>query len=267
MLRSQEKQHEPKEKDNFYFFTSNLLFVPTEASIFESRVGVTRYIDSKNLQLDIGASFDLIGYKASLTTFSFGVDFFTFSNLRSESNFKFPVDAIDYFFGVNFNFRNKDDLSGRLRISHISSHFEDGHVYERSDTIFTPYVFSKEFINFAIMKDLFPSDNTELKALAAVNYNFHGIPESISKVSGQFGLEGRYYFTKILSCYVSNDLSVASVNSKTNLNENLEAGVTLGSRGSRSVNIYFDYYDGQDYRGQYYGEYLNYKGIGLRFKF
>ncbi len=35
------------------------------------------------------------------------MDFFTFSNLRSEDNFKFPVDAIDYMFGVNFNLKKK----------------------------------------------------------------------------------------------------------------------------------------------------------------
>ena len=56
-------------KDSLYFFTTNLLFVPTESGIFESRVGATKFIDKKNLKLDIGVSFDLAGYKVKDNTF------------------------------------------------------------------------------------------------------------------------------------------------------------------------------------------------------
>lgn len=258
-------------QDSIYFFTSNQLFVPTKSSIFESRIGVTKFIDKKYLKLDIGASFDLIGLKSNKTSYSFGIDFFTFSNLRNEQNFKFPVDAIDYMFGVNLNLKKqlnkKNTLSGRLRISHISSHFEDGHIYERTDTIFTPFVFSKEFFDFAVMNETDITKNLTFKALAALNYIFHAIPESISKFSGQLGLEVQSYFTKIFSVYISNDVTYASVNSNSNLNENFETGVSIGMKNSRAVDLYFCYYDGQDYKGQYYGKYLNYKGLGMRFNF
>lgn len=256
--------------DSLYFFNSNLVFVPTESSIFEAKNGATKYLNDDYLTLDIGISMDLVGYKAKQNTFSFGVDFFTFSNLRTEDNFKFPVDAIDYFFGVNFNLKRKvsekHNIAARLRISHISSHFEDGHIYERADTIFTPFVFSEEFINLAFQSDYKINSTLSFKGLFALNYIFHSIPD-MSKFSGQLGLEFRNYFTKIFSMYISNNLVLASVNSRSNLNENFESGLSLGSRGSRSVNFYFAYYDGQDYRGQYYGDYLNFKGLGMRFKF
>jgi len=239
--------------------------------MIEAKVGVIKYTDKKNLKLDIGVSFDLVGYRHNNNQYSFGVDFFTFSNLRSEPNFKFPVDAIDYLFGININFKKKlsgtSDLSHRLRISHMSSHFEDGHIYERSDTIFTPFVFSKEFINFASVFDINLSKKFYLKSLFALNYIFHSIPNDISKFSTQFGIEFKYFISKIFSAYVSNDLTLASLNSRTNLNENFEGGLALGSHNSRSVNLYFAYYDGRDYRGQYYGKYLSNKGIGLRVKF
>jgi hypothetical protein len=257
--------------DSLYFFTSNLVFVPTQSSIFEPRMGVTKYLNIKNLNLEIGATLDLIGYKEKQNTFSFGVDLFTFSNLRSESNFKFPVDAIDYFFGVNFNFKRKISekykLSGRLRISHISSHLEDGHKYENTDTIFTPFVFSEEFLNLAAMTDYDINKHLSFKGLLALNYIFHAIPNYISNLSGQLGLEFRNYFTRILSLYISNNLNLASVNSNTTFNENFETGLSIGKLNTRSINFYFDYYDGQDYRGQYYGNYLNYKGLGMRFRF
>lgn len=257
--------------DSLYFFTSNTLYVPVEASIIEAKNGVTKFIDSKYLTLNIGVSFDLIGLKAKKNTFSFGIDFFTFSNLRSEDNFKFPVDAIDYLFGVNFNLKRnlseRNVLTSRFRISHISSHFEDGHVYERTDTIFTPYVFSKEFLELSVMSNFRINNELYFKSMLGINYIFHAIPDEISSFSGELGLELRYYITKFLNFYISNDVILASVNSVSNLNESFETGLSFGNINSRALSLYFDYYDGQDYKGQYYGKYLNYTGLGLRFKF
>jgi len=257
--------------DSLYFFTSNTIYVPVEASIIEAKNGVTKFIDSKYLTLNIGVSFDLIGLKAKKNTFSFGIDFFTFSNLRSEDNFKFPVDAIDYLFGVNFNLKRdlskRNVLTSRFRISHISSHFEDGHVYERTDTIFTPYVFSKEFLELSVMSNYRINNKLYFKSMLGVNFIFHAIPDEISSFSGELGLELRYYITKFLNFYISNDVNIASVNSVSNLNESFETGLSFGNINSRALSLYFDYYDGQDYKGQYYGKYLNYTGLGLRFKF
>ncbi len=259
-----------QKKDSLYFFTSNTLYVPIEAGIIEAKNGVTKFTDSKYLTLNIGASFDLVGLKAEKNTFSFGIDFFTFSNLRSEDNFKFPVDAIDYLFGVNFNLKRnlseKNELTSRFRISHISSHFEDGHIYERKDTIFTPYVFSKEFLELSVMSNYRINDGMYFKSMLGLNYIFHAIPDEISPVSGQLGLEFRYFITKILNVYISNDVTLASVNSVTNLNESFETGISFGELNSRAVNLYFTFYDGQDYKGQYYGKYLHFNGLGIKFK-
>lgn len=258
-------------KDSLYFFTTSTLFVPTETSIIESKVGVTKYTDDKNLKLDIGVSFDLIGLKANKIKYSFGVDFFTFSNLRSESNFKFPVDAIDYMFGINFNFRKsyskKLDLAGRFRVSHISSHFEDGHIYKRTDTIFTPVVFSKEFLDFAVESDFILAKNFYMKSMLSFNYIFHSIPEDAKGISGQLGLQFRYFVTNYMSLYVADNIELASVYSVSNLNNNFESGISFGMLNTRSINLFFTYYDGQDYRGQYYGDYLGNTGLGLRIKF
>lgn len=259
------------ENDSLYFFETNNLYVPVEAGIIEAKNGVTKFLNNDYLILNIGAAFDLIGLKTGKNTYSFGVEFFTFSNLRSEDNFKFPVDAIDYLFGINFNLKRKltpkNTLTSRFRISHISSHFEDGHRYENTDTIFTPVVFSKEFLELNVMSDYSFNKNFSLKSMLGINYIFHHIPEEISPVSGQLGLELRYYFTDYLSIYMSNENNLATVNSVTNLNESFESGVSFGKRNSRALLLYFNFYDGQDYKGQYYGGYLNYTGLGMRFKF
>ena len=153
-----------------------------------------------------------------------------------------------------------------MRISHVSSHFEDGHIYERSDTIFTPVVFSKEFIDAAAVSDIKFNGNFYLKNMLALNYVFHSIPDDISGFSGQFGIETKYYFTKIFSAYISADFVLSKVKSESNLNVSMESGLSFGRLNSRAVLIYFAYYDGQDYRGQYYGKYLNNHGIGIRIK-
>ncbi len=258
-------------KDSLYFFTSDILFVPTESSILESRVGVTKFIDKKYLKLDIGVSFDLIGLKVNQSLFSMGVDFFTFSNLRNEANFKFPVDAIDYLFGFNFNFKkyikHVIDLASRFRISHISSHLEDGHIYSSSDSILIPFVFSKEFMDLAFIITYKLNSRMQFRSLLALNYIFHAIPKDIKRLSAQEGLELDYFLTKIVSFYISNDLTLAAVNSQTNVNVNFQTGFSIGGLNTRAVNIYFNYFDGQDYKGQYYGRFTNYKGLGLRFKF
>ena len=258
------------QQTGIYFFSTEKVFEPTRASVFEPRVGFLKNVNDKNLRLDIGIGIDLIGLHTDNAQYSFGVDAFTFSNLRSESNFKFPVDAIDYLFGVNFNYKRplSNDLfvSSRIRVSHISSHLQDGHIYERADTIFTPFTYSREFINIAVVMDKF-IDRTLIKNLFAVNILFSTIPDDFGLFSFQYGLEVQYYLHEVISLYFSNDLKLSTVSDKTNLNENLEMGIRIGEYNSRGVNFFFSYYDGQDYKGQYYNRYLNYKAIGLTIDF
>ncbi len=253
-----------------YFFSTERVFEPTRANIFEPRVGFLKNVNDKNLRLDIGLGIDLIGLRKCDAQYSLGVDAFTFTNLRSESNFKFPVDAIDYFFGVNFNYTrplsNHLFLSSRLRVSHISSHLQDGHIYEKSDTIFKPFTYSREFVDVAVVLDKF-LDRTLIKNLFAVNFLFSTIPDDFGLFAFQYGFEIQYYIHEFISLYLSNDLKLATVSDKTNLNENLEMGIRIGEYNSRGVNLFFSYYDGQDYKGQYYKKYLNYKAVGMSVDF
>ncbi|MBX7042555.1 MAG: DUF1207 domain-containing protein [Ignavibacteria bacterium] len=257
--------------DSVFFFSSEKVYTPLEAGVLESRIGFQKYTNSKFLELDIGASADIAGVKSGNSIYSAGIDFFTFSNLRSESNFKFPVDAIDYYFGINLNLKNRlskrSDIQARLRAGHISSHLEDGHIYENTDTIFTPFVFSKEFIDLSAIYEYRPGSKFLLKGQGGINFIFHSIPAEISPFSGQIGFEARYLIADVLSLYASNEVTIAEVNSSVNLNESFEGGVRLGRLNSRGITIFFSYYDGQDFRGQYYGEYLNTLGIGLKFNY
>ena len=137
------------------FVPYGLLFKPLVADTYEPRDGMLAEVGKNRLRLDIGNSIDLLQYRfaGDSSLLSMGTDFFTYTLLRGEQNFHFPVDASDYFFGINFNYKKSLSagiLSSRLRISHISSHFVDGH-YDNTVGAWKdsrpPIVYSREFLD------------------------------------------------------------------------------------------------------------------------
>ncbi|HEX2787915.1 MAG TPA: DUF1207 domain-containing protein [Ignavibacteria bacterium] len=267
-LYSQNSQSEShKNKSKIEFLPSQELFRPIKASIFEPRISVAKNLNNDYLKLDIGYSPDIVSLKKRRNTYSVGVEFFTFSNLRNEDNFKFPVDAIDYYFGLKFSYqrplKKNMTLSGRLRIAHISSHFEDGHKYERTDTIFIPVIYSREFVDLSAILDTRLNKRISLRNQLSINFLFHSIPDDFAKVYFQHGFEANFKITRILSAYFSNELRLVQVKNKWNLNSNIETGIKIGKLNSRGVNLFFTYYDGQDYKGQYYEKHLNIKALGF----
>jgi hypothetical protein len=253
-------------KNNFEFLPSSNLYEPVKANIIEARNGVLKAISINTLQLNIGTSSDIARWNSGNRSFALGADFFTYSNLRAESNFKFPVDAIDYFFGINTSYRNINKLgvfTSRFRISHISAHFEDGHKYNRSDTIFSPVIYSREFIDLSSGYDYWLGINLKMKNQLGINILFHSIPDNFGILSFQYGLEFRYFLNSIMSIYISNCLNFQRIKKSNTLNENFETGFRFGKLNSKGFSISFNYYDGKDYKGQYYDNFLNYKSIGF----
>jgi hypothetical protein len=248
---------------------NNNIFEPTTASINEAKNGFLKDLNRNVLLLQIGTSSDLISFYNGNNIYSIGVDFFTYSNLRAEQNFKFPVDAIDYFFGINLNFchksKNENLLTGRLRLSHISTHLVDGHKYDNSALLNSPFVYSREFFDVALMYQISISKNIFFKNLFAVNLLFHSIPDDFGFISLQYGAEFGHYFNPVLSIYISNDFKLFRQTAKNCMNYNLITGLKFGKINSKSISVYFSYYNGMDFRGQYYMNFLNYKSIGVNF--
>src|SRR5687768_4058096 len=116
---------------------------PLYAGKYEARIGGSFAPDAEKLRLDIGATVDVLTIRDSSgvvgsiarerNRLSVGFDFFTWSRLRSETGFKFPVELIDYYFGFNSGLRlariagHQPLISEiRLRLGHISAHKVDG---------------------------------------------------------------------------------------------------------------------------------------------
>jgi hypothetical protein len=127
---------------------------------------------------------------------------FTFTRLRGTSEFHFPVEAIDYLFGLNAGYRILHDKSTeygiRFRFSHISAHFVDGHFdydtrYWRNNL--TPRVYSREFVEF------FPFLRYEgLRVYSGYTYLVHVTPSSLGKHIVQAGFD-YFYINELLSFY------------------------------------------------------------------
>ncbi|MBI2417716.1 MAG: hypothetical protein HYV28_07400 [Ignavibacteriales bacterium] len=93
-------------------------------------MGVQFAAGANNIRLDIGNSRDILHYSAEKgVTYSFGADFFTYTKLRGENDFHFPVEAVDYLFGLNAGYKKlttHGSYGMRFRFSHISAHLADG---------------------------------------------------------------------------------------------------------------------------------------------
>jgi hypothetical protein len=249
---------------------------PFTAYILEPRMGFVFKTNVNELRLDIGASRDLLWYKPDWNqTYSFGVDFFTYSLLRKEKDFHFPVDAIDYLFGVNFGYKNDNtNESGvRFRISHISTHMVDGHIdnYRNYDSTkpltwrngIPAKVYSREFFELIYYYFLH-----NLRVYGGMTYVFHIDPSYLGDKLFHFGFD--YYFkdliTKNIHLYVAHNLKIHKVNAWKGDN-NFQLGIKFGKLNENNFSISWCYYKGLNFHGQYYKYNDEYNGININFNF
>lgn len=254
--------------------TLDTLFEPLLADPMEPRIAVMPKLGKKQLQLDIGTSADL--YQNEKKTFAAGIDFATWSLLNRTSNFKFPVDCIDYMFGVNATFRRQlsdtlipfDEAAVRVRWSHISAHFEDGHTDDDGNWLHPeetpfgiPFTYSREFINVTACLS-----SPGRRVYLGYQYMYHTIPDNISASSFQAGAEvGLPYHA-----YLAADFKLLPVwqwdEGKTDGYRgtwNLQAGMRLTSLGLDNVRLAANYFSGMSRQGMYFYKPESYTTLGM----
>ncbi|MFO7446311.1 MAG: DUF1207 domain-containing protein [Ignavibacteriaceae bacterium] len=246
------------------WFSSKLNIQPFTANFLEPKAGFSYLLSKSELRLDIGTSSDVYHYSKDGTTLSFGADLFTFTRLRGEKDFHFPVEAIDYLFGVNAGYKvlNQNDEYGfRFRLSHISAHFVDGQ-YDHSIDDWrngnTPRVYSREFI------EIFPYYRVDgLRVYAGLTYLFHVTPENIGKGIYQLGFD--YYLTSVSGKFfpfIAYDFKLAEIE-KFYGNNIVSAGIKFGNYKEKGVSLLFSYYSGKSVHGEYYDLNEDYFTVGL----
>lgn len=248
------------------YFPSDLNIQPFAANMLEPKLGFLFQFDKNELRLDIGSSMDLIHYKpCEDQLFSLGADLFTYTLLRGETDFHFPVDAVDYLFGLNFGYKQqfeKYEIGARLRISHISAHFVDGHYNgtenEWRDGRF-PRVYSREFL------ELMPYINYEnIRFYIGYTYLYHVDPLYIGKNNLQAGFD--YYAKDMICKYISPfagyDIKLVKIGEYT-ANNSLHIGVKFGNAEGRGLSISYQFYSGKSIHGEYFDYQKKYSSIGL----
>lgn len=250
-----------------------LLFAPLVAHHVEPRVGFTRLVDERRLRLDIGNSVDLIGFSDVLTDdrLMIGADFFTWTSLRQEGDFHFPVDAVDYLFGVNASWRHRVSadaaVSARLRLSHISAHLVDGS-YDKSAGAWRdgqlPRVYSREFVDLIFAWEYL----NILRFYGGGQYVYHVDPATLGKLGVQAGAEFWWEdaITRGVHVLAAYDLRVLD-NGATRTAHALQAGVRFGRRHGSGLSVFLAAYDGPSQHGEYFDRQWSYWGPGMNVDF
>ncbi|MFA4923239.1 MAG: DUF1207 domain-containing protein [Ignavibacteriaceae bacterium] len=235
-------------------FPAELNIKPFTANFLEPKVGVLFMLGQNNLRLDIGNSKDFFHYTHNADIYSLGCDFFTFTKLRGEKNFRFPVDAVDYLFGLNGGIKVKNnsyEYGMRLRLSHISAHFVDGHFDQASSAWRggrTPRVYSREFVEATP----FFSFN-DFRFYLSYAYLFHVIPKEIGKNVFQIGGEKFFDlpFSNYLFPFIAYDLRLTKLGKYSGTNS-LSTGVKVGNKNAGGISFMFDYFSGNNIHGEYF---------------
>ena len=242
-------------QNNLKIFPSDLLIQPFTSNTLKPKLGFEFKSSINELSLNIGSSIDILHYNLNgNTNLSLGADLFTYTLLRSQSNFHFPVDAVDYLFGFNFGYKRllvNKEFGVRLRISHISAHFVDGH-YSKEKGAWRdgrdPIVYSREFL------ELIPYirfDN--LRIYAGFTYIFSIDPPDIGTDQYQFGFD--YFADDLISSkltpYIAYDFRLINIYEYTG-NNSLEMGLKFGHPYKRGISLYFRYFSGYNIHGEYF---------------
>ena len=245
------------------YFPGYLNVQPFTANILEPDLGFIFKLKNDELRLNISNSRDIVQWKRSDIIYSLGADLFTYTLLRREKEFHFPVDAVDYLFGLNFGIKKNlgsREIGARIRLSHISAHFVDGHFDSEKNEWRDgrkPRVYSREFIELMPFIKI-----NNLRTYAGLTYVFHIDPGNLGKWNFQFG--GEYYFNKILNVFpfAAYDFRLTKIN-KYSGNNSVKAGIKIGKRYGRGFSIFYSFYSGKSIHGEYFDLNTKFSAIGF----
>lgn len=247
------------------WFPADLNIRPFTAHFLEPKAGFQYLFELEKVRIDIGTSHDIIHWINEDESYSFGADFFTYTRARSENNFKFPVETVDYLFGVNGSYKSKSDLGewgARLRFSHISAHLVDGYYDAESESWLNgrePFVYSREFFELIAYYKIF-----DIRVYGGVSYNIHIVPDEIKKGIFQAGFD--YYVTKIQTSFftpfIAYDFKLTGIDEYSG-NNIVSVGIKFGQPESRGFSILASYFSGKSVHGEFYDLNENYAAIGI----
>lgn len=172
-----------------------------------NRFTTTKDLDGRPLWLAVGFGMPTMGWLVSAESntknlLSSGIEALAWSRLEVLSDFRFPVETVDYYFGLFVTLdRTLAGDSWRFRIGHISSHDVDG-----KDTVIggSSSHYSREFIEISTQR---PITSRLLVTLGA-----HGYFHQVTKIEPWFSVPASLHWRMfgrtdwpawVISSYVS----------------------------------------------------------------
>lgn len=233
------------------------------ANPLEARIGVMVQPAEKHLRLDIGASVDLAEiFKDSVSGWMrFGADFMTYTRLRSDGSFKFPVETSDYYFGINGSWSAPTiPLEIRLRVAHISSHLVDG-LADESGTFVQqkPSVYSREFAEVLVGWKL-----GSLRPYAGITYVWSRIPHTTEPLIPQAGIDVRYQLTPTLQIRGGYDWKLSGISGVYVTGQAAQIGLFTEFWQGRGMLISLYGYNGRSMHGTFYNQADSYLAVGFQ---
>jgi hypothetical protein len=230
------------------------------ANPLEARILTMWQPGPKHLRLDIGAAPTLWRADARIDVC---VDFFTLTRLRTEGNLKFPVETIDYWFGVRGTFTDTASAwDARVRIAHVSTHLVDG--YADTSGVFVnrrPFVYSREFIEALVGYRI-----DVLRPYAGLTYLWAVQPRRFDRVIPQAGVNMRTTVGGI-ALAGGYDIKLVGIDGAYRPQHAAQLGVEWMQQGTvvSSVNLYR--YDGRSVHGMFADLDDHYWAVGFQLVF
>jgi hypothetical protein len=216
-----------------------------------------------DLRLDIGASLDLLEPLARDTSgewLTVGADFMTYTRLRSEGNFKFPVETVDYWFGLNTKWQvPSSPLHARLRIAHISSHLVDGLADSTATISPKPFVYSREFAEVLIGWHL-----GSLRPYAGFTAMWASQPKTPERFWPQAGIDAVIDLGSAWSVRAGYDWKLIGIDGAWAPQHAAQAGLAYTPWKGRGLALNLYGYDGRSMHGMFYTSFDSYIGLGLQ---
>lgn len=233
------------------------------ANPLEARVGSMVQFGDESLRLDIGASIDLNELVRDSVTgwLRVGTDVMTYTRLRSEGNFKFPVETTDFYFGLNATWSApQSPLHARLRLAHISSHLVDG--YADTAGVFSrqrPFVYSREFAELLVGWTV-----GAVRPYAGFTYVWARLPRRAEPIIPQAGLDIRLPLTTSLELRGGYDWKLLGVNGIYQGTHAAQLGIFAEMWNGRGILVSAYAYNGRSMHGMFFDQHDSYLGLGFQ---
>jgi len=243
--------------------SNKYLFKPLTANPFEPRVGWFYQNNTEQMRLDIGTSVDLVkGGEENENSYTFGTDFMTYTRLRDQGRFKFPVETTDFFFGVNGTYKfNDSPLALRMRIAHISSHLSDG--YSNDSVLFKKaYVYSREFVDLVVAYQI-----DDFRLYSGGNFVFSTLPKAVPRVVPQLGFDYEKELGSKFSFVAGYDFKLMGTDKVRQGASAIQIGVLHKMHNNNGIFVGYYGYFGPSMHGLFYRDYDKYNGLGFQVYF